>query len=394
MVARGPVAGALAGVRVLDLTDERAIHGARLLADLGADVIRVEPPGGDPLRRRGPFTAADADGEGEAGRSLWYALYASNRRFVTVDVETARGRRLLAELVGWADVVIDCGQLARGGLDADALVEARPALVVVRVTSFGPDGPWAELLAPELVAAALGGFAATTGDAGTPPLTGFGELNFITSGTYAAIAALTALRHVRETDAAGGQVVDVPVHAAIASCLEHVLMFHWYQQGRVLRRQGSVHWSSAYEVMAARGGHVMVTPTPDIQRNIAWLVEEGAHEDLLDERYQDLANFEQFIARLMKVLRAWVATKEAEPFFFEAQARHHPYGLVLSPAEVATNEQLAARDWWARYEVDGATVRGPGAPYHLSATPWALRRGDAPAGAQSDEVLAEIGWDE
>jgi benzylsuccinate CoA-transferase BbsE subunit/naphthyl-2-methylsuccinate CoA transferase subunit len=375
---------------VLDLTDERAIYGAKLLADLNADVIRVEAPGGDPLRRRGPFTNDDA----ENGTSLWHALYASNRRFVTVDPTEQRGRRLLEELIGWADIVIDCGWLADASFDADSLVEADSSLVVVRVTSFGPDGPWAELLAPELVAAALGGFASTTGDIDTPPLTGFGDLNYATSGSYTAIAALTALRHLGESGE--GQLVDVPVHSVIASCLEHVLMFYWHQEGRVLTRQGSLHWSSAYEVMAARGGHIMVTPTPDMQRNIAWLVEEDVHEDLLDEHYYaDPENMLLvLVPRLMQVLRNWVATKDAEDFFFESQARHHPYGLVLTPDTVASNPQLDAREWWAGYEVDGTEVRGPGAPYRFLDTPWALRRAHSSAGSDGDDVLAEIGWAE
>ena len=382
--------GPLAGVRVLDLTDERAIYGAKLLADLNADVIRAERPGGDLLRQRGPFTDDDA----ENGSSLWHALYASNRRFVTVDREEERGRRLIEELSGWADIVIDCGWLAAASIDAEALVAANPSLVVVRVTSFGPDGPWADLLAPELVAAALGGFASTTGDTDTQPLTGFGELNFLTSGTYAAIAALTALRHVRESGE--GQVVDVPVHSVIASCLEHVLMFYWHQEGRVLPRQGSIHWTSAYEVMAAQGGHVMVTPTPDFQRNIAWLVEEGVHEDLLDARYYATPETlgELLVPRVMEILRNWVATKDAEAFFFESQARHHPYGLVLKPEAVASNVQLAARQWWAGYEVGDAEIRGPGSPYRFVKTPWAIRRTHSAAGADSDDILAEIGWAE
>jgi crotonobetainyl-CoA:carnitine CoA-transferase CaiB-like acyl-CoA transferase len=380
--------GPLAGVRVLDLSDERAIYGAKLLADLNADVIRVEVPGGDPLRKRGPFTDDDAEG----GSSLWHALYASNRRFVTVDPKDERGRRLLEELIGWADIVIDCGWLAEASLDAKALMEADPSLVIVRVSSFGPDGPWAELLAPELVASALGGFAATTGDIDTQPLTGFGDLNFLTSGTYTAIAALTALRHLRESG--DGQVVEVPVHSVIVSCLEHVLMFYWYQQGRVLPRQGSVHWTSAYEVMRAQGGHIMVTPTPDFQRNIAWLVEEGAHEDLLDEHYYQPEGLLLLIPRVMEVLREWVATKDVEQFFFESQTRHHPYGWVLPPDRVADNPQLNAREWWTEYEVAGGEVRGPGAPYRFLDTPWALRRGDGDPGADSDDVLAEIGWAE
>lgn len=378
--------GPLSGVHVLDLVDERGIYGAKLLADLGADVVRVEPPGGEALRGRGPF-AGDERGP---TNSLWHAFYASSRRFVTVDPTTDEGRGQLERLAGWADVVFDSGALADASLTPESLLEANPSLVIVRVSSFGPDGPWKDLLAPDLVAGALGGFAATTGDVDTPPLKGFGDLNFITSGAYAAVAALSALRHARETGE--GQVVDVPVHEAITSCLEHVLMFYWHQEGRVLRRQGSLHWSGAYQVMATRDGAIMVTPTPDMQRNIAWLVEEGVHEDLLDEKYQQLENLPLFIERLMDVLRRWVATKEVEPFFMEAQARHYPYGWVLPLDRVAENPQLEARGWWSEYELGGRAARGPGAPHRFSETPWRLRRAHAGPGADTADVLAEIGW--
>jgi crotonobetainyl-CoA:carnitine CoA-transferase CaiB-like acyl-CoA transferase len=391
MTREGANAGALSGVRVLDLTDERGIYGAKLLADLGADVVRPEPPGGDPLRGRGPFAG---------GESLYWAFFASSRRSVTVD-EPAQLRRIAA----WADIALVCEGSAPSpspasdwgsGIDIDAALRAKPSLVVVRVTSFGTEGPWKDYVAPDLVAAALGGFAATTGDADTQPLKGFGELNFTTSGTYAAIGALAALRHARETGE--GQVVDVSVHEAIASCLEQVFMWYWYegrlgpmQKAKVLPRRGSVHWSDTYEVMKARTGSIMVTPMPDVQQQIAWLVEEDAHGELLNPELAEPRNFARMAQTLMQTLRDWVATKDAEPLFFEAQERHRPYGWVLPIDQVAENPHLAARDWWTTYRIGEQSVRGPGAPYRFSETPW--RAGEQPAaGADTDAVLREIGW--
>lgn len=378
--------GPLAETRILDLTDDRGVYGAKLLADLGADVVRVEPPGGDPLRERGPFVERDA---GKV--SLWHAYYASNRRFVTVDAASEAGREQLRSLCLEADAVVDCGMLAEAGLSIDDLLSTKPDLVVVDVSSFGPDGPWKDLEAPDLVASALGGFAATTGDADTPPLKAYGDMTRVTAGLYAAIAVLAALRHARETGE--GQRVDVPVHASVASCLEHVLMFFWHQEGRVLKRQGSLHWTSAYQVMPARGGHIMVTPTPDFQRNIAWLVEVGAHQDLLDERYQQPENIVELVPRVMQVLREWVATQELPAFFFDAQQRHYPYGWVLTPDHVAANPHLAARNWWAQYEAGDGTVRGPGAPYQLSETPWSPPLTGAGSNVRVESLLDEIGWD-
>lgn len=386
--------GALSGVRVVDLADERGIYGTKLLADLGADVIRVEPPGGDALRRRGPFKD-DVPGP---TNSLWHAFFASNRRFATVDVTSAEGREQLGRLIERADVVVDSGMLAEARIDTDTLLERQPSLVVVSVSSFGATGPWRDYLAPDLVAGALGGVSATTGDVDTPPLKLFGELNFMVSGSYVAIAALAALRHVRESGE--GQVVEASVHEALASCLEHVLMWYWHSDNirgataNVLPRRGSLHWSGAYQVMQAKGGSIMVTPTPDFQKQLAWLAEEGVQEDLLDEKYGDPENVVELIQRTMDVLRKWVAMKDVEPFFFEAQERHAPYGWVMPPQRVAENPQLEARDWWVEYELGGTSVRGPGPPYRFSETPWSMRRPYGAPGSDTEAVLAEIGWND
>ncbi len=385
-------AGPLSGVRIVDLTDERAIYGAKLLADLGADVVRLEPLEGDPLRRRGPHVEADGGG------SLWHAFFASSRRFFAVDPRAAQGAAQLERLVNRADIVLACDGafgVAEAGL-SEALAH-RPELVVVEVSSFGADGPWRSYLAPDLVAGALGGAVATTGDADTPPLKAFGELNFMVSGAYAAIAALAALHCARETGV--GQRVHVSVHECIASCLEQVFMWYWYQhniavaRGPVLERRGSRHWTNAYEVMAATNGSVMVTPAPDFDVQLAWLLEHGVGEALLDPALQAPENRSELIARMMEVLRKWVATQDAEAVFHAAQAKHLPYGLVSGVEEVADNPQLAAREWWAEYlGLSASEARGPGAPYHFGETPWALGHyGDIEADTAA--LLQEIGWE-
>ncbi|MYF21668.1 MAG: hypothetical protein F4209_02770 [Chloroflexi bacterium] len=356
--------GPLANVRVVDLTDDRAIYAGKLLGDLGAEVIRVEPDGGDPLRARAPLHVNAA--------SLWHAFFASSRTFTHSDSDA------VAQLAGTAEIVLDCERLP----DPEALLAANPSLVIVDVTSFGRAGPWRDYAAPGLVAEALGGVAATSGDADTPPLKLYGDQYAFVAGVYAAIGALAALRHARETGA--GQIVRLSVHEALGTILEHVLMWAWHHDqvpfadGPVLPRRGSLHWSNAYVVMQAIGGSIMITPTPDFSRQVAWLVEEGLGMELLDERFSDPANVAEMIQLTMQTLRDWVAGKEGEPFFHEAQARHHPYGWVMTTPEVAANPQLEARDWWTPYLVGDAAVLGPGAPYHFSETPWQLGGAGSP----------------
>lgn len=384
--------GALDSLRVLDLTDERAIYGAKMLADLGAEVIRPEPPDGDPLRRRGPHRQDGTD-DADGAHSLWHAFFASSRRFVALDPNETGGNTLLRRLVDRADVVLTCtGAFGVAEAHLDEARRRRPELTVVEVSSFGPEGPWRDYLAPDLVAGALGGAVATTGDADTPPLKTFGELNFILSGAYAAIAALAALYRVR--DCGAGQRVHVPVHECIASCLEHVLMWYWYHDripnaaGAVLERCGSLHWSNAYVVMPAKGGMIMVTPTPNFDNQLVWLVENDAQEDLLDPDYQEPGNRRAYIRRFMEVLRDWVAPQDVEALFFEAQDHHAPYGWVLSIDKVAENPQLEARDWWVDYRSNSMRVRGPGAPYRFSDTPWRIGRYGG-VGADTD-ALAQL----
>ncbi len=381
--------GALNGVRVLDLTDERAIYGVKLLADLGADVVRPEPPSGDPLRMRGP--THDASGE-----SLWHAFFASNRRFFALDLDSEAGRRTLDRLVAEADVVVTTA--GSFGVDEARLDDAkanRPALVVIEATSFGKEGPWKDFLAPDLVAGALGGAVATTGDVDTPPLKTFGELNFVLSGAYVAIAALAGLYCARESGV--GQGIHVPVHHCIASCLEHVLMFFWYHDRMArptppaLPRRGSLHWSDFYVVMQAQGGGIMVTPTPNIDNQLVWLIEEDVADDLLDPKYQEPENRLEMMQRMMEVLEEWVSKQDVEELFFKAQARHSPYGWVLSIDKVAEIPQLEARDWWTDYELKDAGTKGPGTPYRFSETPWQMREvGEIETDA--DALLGEIGW--
>ena len=383
------IRGALDKLRILDLTDERAIYGAKMLADLGAEVIRPEPPGGETLRGRGPRME-----RATPSASLWHAFFASSRRFVTLQPETDAGGDLLRRLVDRADVVLaSSGAFAVAEARLSEAQRRRPELVVVEVSSFGPDGPWRDFLAPDLVAGALGGAVATTGDADTPPLKTFGELNFILSGAYTAIATLAALYRVR--DSGSGQRVHVPVHECIASCLEHVLLWYWHHDkmpnatSPALARRGSLHWTNAYVVMPAKDGAIMVTPTPSFDNQLVWLIEQDAQEDLLDPKYQEPENRRDYIRRFMEVLRNWVSTRKVEELFFEAQEHHAPYGWVLPIERVAENPQLEARHWWVEYPIAASSVRGPGAPYRFGDTPWRLGAyGEPGADNASVEALA------
>jgi len=154
----------LSPYRVLDLTDERGLLCGKILADLGADVIQVEPPGGSSARNLGPFYRDQVHPE----KSLFWWAYAANKRGITLDPGTADGKRLLLRLVKDAHFVIESyppGYLAGLGLSYQELAATNPSLVMVSITPFGQGGPYAHYKAPDLVGMALGGFMYLTGDA-------------------------------------------------------------------------------------------------------------------------------------------------------------------------------------------------------------------------------------
>ena len=159
--------GMLSPYRVLDLTDERGLLCGKILADLGADVIQVEPPTGNTARRIGPFYQDEVHPE----RSLFWWSYTSNKRSISLNLATADGRALLKRLVPSADFLIESGapgEMAALGLGYGDLAALNPALIVVSITPFGQDGPYATYQAPDLVGMGLGGFMYVTGDPDRP----------------------------------------------------------------------------------------------------------------------------------------------------------------------------------------------------------------------------------
>ena len=382
---------ALENTRILDVSDDKSIYGVKLLADLGADTVRPEPLGGDPLRKRGPF----ANGSDE---SLWYAYFATSRRTFDLDTNSSASADELNALLDRADICFVGKENPLAELlNLEGVHERNPSLVIVQCTPFGSRGPWVNFKAPDLVAGALGGSVGVTGDDYTPPLKLFGDLNFTISGTYAAIAGLAGLRHAKRTGE--GQGVEVPVHECIASSLEHVFMWYFYSRffpharAQALERRGSVHWTNLYEVMQTQNGRMMVTPTPNLDAQLAWLVEEGAFEDLLDPKYEEPGARREYLERFMQVIRDWVRQQDTETLFYEAQERHVPYGWVQSIEDVAQNPQLESRQWWEESTIHGSKVTAPGLPFRLLGTPGRVADSEwIPAAAE--DIVGVLGWEE
>ena len=235
----------LSPYRVLDLTGQGGLLCGKILADLGADVIQVEPPGGSAARNIGPFYQDDVHPE----KSLFWWSYSANKRSVTLNLETADGRDLLKRLVKSAHFLIESfppGYMDSLSLGYTGLEAINPELVMVSITPFGSDGPYAHWKAPDIVGMALGGFMYLTGDSDRPPLR-VSIPHFHLHGA-AAGAAGAMIAHTHRAITGEGQHVDVSCQQAVAKTLAHAPQ-SWDLEGVILKRMGVFRQTSGDSII-------------------------------------------------------------------------------------------------------------------------------------------------
>ena len=233
-VAQGGIDFLLDPYRVLDLCDERGLLAGKILADMGADVVQVEPLGGSPARTVGPCHGDDPNPE----KSLFWWAYAANKRSITLDLENRDGQDLLRKLVAKSDFLIESfapGYLENLGLDYGQLSAINPRLVMVSITPFGQDGPYSNYQASDIVGMALGGFMYLTGDDDRAPVRISFPHFYLHGGAAGATAAMLA--HTYRGTSGQGQYVDVSCQQAVAKTLAHAPQI-WDIEGAILKRMG------------------------------------------------------------------------------------------------------------------------------------------------------------
>ncbi len=407
-------ATALDGVRVLDLTSEMGWYCGKLLADLGADVIKVEPVGGDPSRGRAPYW------RGTPGRetSLRFWYFNANKRSATVDLGQFDGRWLFGELVGTADIVIESwtaderATLSGLGVDPESYLEAQPALVWVSITGFGLDGPRSGWEVTDLIAQAASGIATLSGYPDTAPTRIAGNQAYIVAGISAAQGALLALL---QSEATGrGQRVESAMQEALSICQETAHL-QWDFQGTSRERIGEQYRMPGIGTYQTRDGFIYsAVGIPGFGASwselIRWMDEEGQAEDLTQPIYaetfanfnmralgaqDELARLTPIMERAQEVLTRFYASKTSLEAYEQGQARRLLIGMVASPADIGEDEHLQAREWWLELDqptalgVENAQVRFPGPPYRLSRTPTTIRRPAPRIGEHNQDVWVE-----
>jgi crotonobetainyl-CoA:carnitine CoA-transferase CaiB-like acyl-CoA transferase len=401
---------ALEGIRVVELAHERGAYAGKLLADMGADVVVVEPPGGSELRRWGPFVDDRPDPE----RSLAWWHYNTSKRGIALDLASEAGRHDLRRLVARTDVVLECedpGRLAVLGLDYEQL--HRRELIWISVTPFGRTQPGRADLATDLTVLAAGGPVWSCGydDHSLPPVRGLGFQGYSTACHYAMMSVLTALLH--RGVSGRGQFVDVSMHAA-ANVTTEMASYNYLVQGTTVKRQTGRHALETLtlptQVRCADGRYVNTGVPPRQPKEcaglLAWLRELGLADELPEAIFLEMGAKREFIdlskigvddeitaifAAGREALNFAASRLSAYEFFVGCQRAGLPAGVIYAPEEAFEDPHFAARGFPTPVEhpEQGRTVRYPGAPYRFEKTPWRISRRAPRFGEHQAEVFAD-----
>ncbi len=395
-----PTPGALDGVRVLDLS--RVLAGpwcTQTLADLGADVIKVERPGsGDDTRAWGPPYLRDADGR-DTSEAAYYLGANRNKRSIAIDIAKPEGQALIRELAGQVDVLVEnfkVGDLARYGLDAPTLLAANPGLVICSITGFGQTGPYKDRAGYDYAVQGIGGLMSVTGErddlpGGGPQKVGVAVADLFT-GLYATVAILAALRH---RDATGqGQVIDMALLDTQLAMLAN-LGSNYLCTGVAPKRMGNAHQNIVpYQVFASSDGHLILAVGNDSQ--FAKFAEIAGRPDwATDPRFAKNADRVRHRAILVPEIAAVVATRPRNDWLSALEAAKVPCGAINNLAEAFADPQVQAREMTvAMGHPLSDKLRLVANPIKLSATPISYRHAPPLLGQHTLDVLAEAGLSE
>lgn len=395
--------------RVLDLTTERGLLCGQILADLGADVIKIEPPGGSSARKLGPFYQDQEDAE----NSLYWWAYNRNKRGVTLDITRSEGQDMLRHLAQGAKFLIESdnpGTLARYGLSYDELAADNPGLIYVSITPFGQDGPKASYADSDLIILASSGPLVITGDEDRPPVRLSVPQGYLHASAAAAPAALIALYESHRSNR--GQHIDISAQQAAAQATQSTILAAPLNDAETRRMAGGAKMGplEIRLLWPAKDGHVSIAYlfgsafAHFTKRLMDWIYEEGfCDKEVQQMDWVDMGGglfggdpktLEDY-ERLKLIVEDFTKTKTKAELFQNALDR----GLLVAPVttidEVVESKQLESRQYWTAvdHEEVGKAFAYPGPFAKFSEQPIAYTRRSPKIGEHNAEVYAELGLD-
>ena len=392
------MSGALDGVRVLDLS--RVLAGpwsTQILADFGADVIKIELPGkGDDTRAWGPPYLTDAEGREEEGESAYYLSCNRNKRSAAINLAHPEGAAIIRGLAEKADIVVEnfkVGGLRKYGLDYESLKAINPRLVYCSITGFGQTGPYADRGGYDFVAQGMGGFMSITGEADGPPLRAGVAMADLSTGMYATVSTLAALRHAERTGV--GQQIDISLLDTQIAMLANQAM-NWLVGGIVPGRLGNRHPTVVpYKTFAVADGMMIIAVGNDGQ--FRQLCAELDVPDLgSDPRFATSSARLRNRDEIERIVQDLVRGFESGPLIDRLAARGVPAGPVNTIKDVFDDPFVEARGTVHRFvRDDGVEIPTVAYPGKLSETPADYRYMPPQVGEHTREILREwLGLDD
>lgn len=388
--------------RVLDLTDEKGDFCGKLLGDLGADVLKVERPGGDPSRNIGPFYHDIPDPE----KSLRWFAFNTSKRGITLDIESATGQMVFKKLVKTADFVIESfkpGYMHDLGLGYSILSEINPGLVMTSITPFGQTGPYKEYKGADIVASAMGGLMNIQGNPDRAPLRAAAEQSYLQGGLQAAVGTLAA--HYYREISGMGQYVDVALQECMVWTLDNAAL-SWEYAEVMVKRQGSKRQGATILmdcVFQSKDGYVAVLPAMGGEAGITlfgWIKEQRKAEGLTEGELAELeADWgdpmlltqdmtQKIIDDRERIAGDFFRARPTAELMQAAQDKRLELTAMCTSEDFLTDIQLDFRNYFAKVahpELDD-TLTYLGNPYVMSETPWKIWRRAPLIGEHNEEI--------
>ncbi len=377
---------ALAGLKVLELGQLIAgPFAAKTLADFGAEVIKIEPPGvGDPLRKWRML---------KDGTSVWWQIQSRNKRSLALDLRTPQGQDIVRQLAGEADILIENfrpGAMEGWGLGPDDLRARNPRLIVLRISGYGQTGPYRNRPGFGVIGEAMGGLRHLTAEPGRVPVRVGVSIGDTLAALHGVIGILLALQHRHATGE--GQVIDVALYEAVFNCMESLLP-EYSAFGAVRGAAGSampgIAPTNAYRCQD--GGYALIAGNGDsIFKRLMVLI--GRPDLANDPALADNTGRVARVAEIDQAIEAWTLQRPVEAVLNALEQASVPAGRIYTVADIAADPHYAAREMLQAITLaDGSSLTLPGIVPKLSATPGSHRRLAPGLGQDSEQILAEMG---
>jgi crotonobetainyl-CoA:carnitine CoA-transferase CaiB-like acyl-CoA transferase len=338
--------GPLAGYRVLDLAGPLGLHCTKLLADMGADVIKVEPPLGDGSRSVPPFK----DDLPHPEQSLYFLHFNTNKRGITLDIEKPDGRAILFELARNADVLIETarpGYMDELGIGYPALRAQNPSLVYASITPFGQSGPWRDYKANDMAGLALGNLLYLAGEPGEPPLQPPGEIAYGMASTYGAFGIAVALYH--RIESSKGQYIDVSMHECAGHIAGYFIPNFGYTGAKPARASRKGEETDLYDPYRTKNGYarIFIIPVEQWRRLVDWM---GRPPSISGPEFEKMSYRRQHPDIVVGAIAEFCSCHTKEELYEEGQKRRIAVTPINTAGEFINSEQVKERELFVEME--------------------------------------------